>query len=474
MPNIELQNVSKSFVIQTERPRSFQELMTGFWRGQRKSGEEYWALRNVSFQLEAGESLALIGANGSGKSTALKLISRIIEPTTGKVKVDGQVAALLALGAGFHPDLSGRENVYLNGSILGLKRAAIRRQFDSIVAFAELERFIDTPVRNYSSGMQVRLGFSVATAFRPDILVIDEVLAVGDQRFQDRCLRRIIEIQEGGATILLVSHDLGAVQRLCQRAVWLDNGSPRAEGKTQEVISEYLRNLWMGEQEKQAAREAQGTGLDGRAKAREAEREAKETERAAKVGKPAQGAEKSSAPHKGHEGRWGSGEVKIEKAEILGAENEPISVFRTGDRFVVRIWYCATRRVDRPAFGVSLHDQMGNRLNGPNTVWSQMPIESVQGQGYVDYIVDHLPLLPGNYDLTVAVYDYYVAHPYDHWHRMSSFAVIPGDGERQDGSVYIPCQWDHQPAISPVLPVTVQPRFRLESKKVDECWTRPT
>jgi lipopolysaccharide transport system ATP-binding protein len=451
MPIIELQDVSKSFVIQTDQPRSFQELMLSVWRGQRNSGEEYWALRNVSFQLEAGESLALIGANGSGKSTALKLISGIIEPTTGIVKVDGQVAALLALGAGFHPDLSGRENVYLNGSILGLKRAAIRRQFDSIVSFAELERFIDTPVRNYSSGMQMRLGFSIATAFRPDILVIDEVLAVGDQGFQDRSLRRIIEIQEGGATILLVSHDLDSVQRLCQRAIWLDNGSLRAEGKTQEVISEYLHDLWMGQQERQAAREvrearseAQGTGCDGREKEREAEREATEIDRSAKEGQPAQGAEKSSAPHREHEGRWGSGEVTIEKAEILGAQDKPIGVFRTGDRFVVRIWYCAIRRVARPSFGVSLYDERGNRLNGPNTVWSQTPIESVQGQGYVDYIVDHLPLLPGNYDLTVAVYDHYVAHPYDHWHRMSSFAVIPGYGERQDGSVYIPCQWNHQ------------------------------
>src|SRR5450759_3951489 len=409
MPIIELQNVSKSFVIQTERPRSFQELMTGFWRGQRNRGEEYWALRNVSFQLEAGESLALIGANGSGKSTALKLISRIIEPTTGIVKVDGQVAALLALGAGFHPDLSGRENVYLNGSILGLKRAAIRRQFDSIVAFAELERFIDTPVRNYSSGMQVRLGFSVATAFRPDILVIDEVLAVGDQRFQDRCLRRIIEIQEGGATMLLVSHDLGAVQRLCQRAVWLDNGSPRAEGKTQEVISEYLRNLWMGEQEKQAAREAreagreaQGTGLDGRAKAREAEREAKETERAAKEGKPAQRTEKSSALHKGHEGRWGSGEVKITSVIFAGAGSAPTNTLVCGEPFEVHIRYVAHQRISRPTFGLAVYTANGTHLIGPNSADTGYVIPAIEGEGEIVYRLETLPLQPGAYDLTAA------------------------------------------------------------------------
>ncbi len=461
MPIIELQQVSKSFVIQTEQPRSFQELALGLWRGQKNSGKEYWALRDVSFRLEVGESLALIGANGSGKSTALKLISRIIEPTSGVVRVGGQVAALLALGAGFHPDLSGRENVYLNGSILGLKRAAIKREFDNIVAFAELERFIDTPVRNYSSGMQMRLGFSIATAFRPDILVIDEVLAVGDQGFQDRCLRRIVEIQEGGATVLLVSHDLAAVERLCQRAIWLDSGSPRAEGKTQEVISEYLHDVWMGEQERQAAREARlagrgapAGGRDGGPGTRQVKQGATEGRGAEGVG--ATGVGRNGPLHEEHEGRWGSGEVKIERAEILGAGDRPMGVFRTGDRLAVRIWYCATRPVAQPCFGVSLYDQMGSRLNGPNTVWSHVSIDAVNGQGYVDYVVDHLPLLPGNYDLTVAVYDRYVAHPYDHWHRMSTFAVVPGGGERQDGSVYIACHWDHQSAPDPTESVQAQ------------------
>ena len=202
-------------------------------------------------------------------------------------------------------------------------------------------------------------------------------------------------------------------------------------------------------------------GETGRAQAREAEPQAKETKTSAREGTPARRAEKSSASHRGHEGRWGSGEVNIEKAEILGTDDMPMGVFRTGDRFVVRIWYCATQRVASPCFGVSLYDHTGNRLNGPNTVWSRMP-QSVQGQGHMDYIVDHLPLLPGTYDLTVAVYDHHVAHPYDHWHRMSSFAVIPGDSERQDGSIYIPCQWDHQPSTSPVLPVIVQPGHRLE------------
>ena len=257
---IRFENVSKLFALDNQRPSSFQEtLVNAFHRRRDKSGESFWALRGVSFAVRAGESLALIGANGSGKSTALKLISRIILPTSGEVSVQGRVAALLELGAGFHPDLTGRENVSLNGSILGLSRSFIRRQMDEIVAFSELQRFIDTPVRNYSSGMLMRLGFSVATAFQPDILIIDEVLAVGDQAFQDRCLRRIRDIQENGATVILVSHDLESVRRLCQRAIWLDEGRARADGPTAEVASQYLEELWTLEQDKIAAEKAEDT-----------------------------------------------------------------------------------------------------------------------------------------------------------------------------------------------------------------------
>jgi len=414
---IQLSNVSKRFIIQSQRSRSFQEaVVTAFQRRPDRWDKEFWALHDVSFAVERGESLGLIGANGSGKSTALKLISRIVEPTSGTIAVHGRVAALLELGAGFHPDLTGRENIDLNGSILGLSRAYIRRQFDEIVAFSELERFIDVPIRNYSSGMLMRLGFAVATAFQPDILLIDEVLAVGDQAFQDRCLRRIAEIQYHGATIILVTHDLGSVQRLCHRTLWLDHGRVQADGPSQTITSRYLTRLWEEESAKEEAAE-----------------------------KTAEANNSSEKVESGITARWGSGEVRVEKAELLDAAGRPSRVFQTGDHFVVRMWYHAAQSVERPAFGISLYDEQGLRLNGPNTIWSGLPIAGVHGHGCVDYAVQALPLLPGRYDLTVAIYDQYVAHPYDHWHRMLTFSVVPGTHERQDGSVYIPGNWVHHP-----------------------------
>ena len=349
MAIIEFTDVSKSFLIEIERAHSFQEMMVNLLRRRRDAQpEEYWALKNVSFQVEPGEGFALIGANGSGKSTALKLMSKIIDPTSGSITVNGRIAALLELGAGFHLDLNGRENIYLNGSILGLKHADIRRHFDDIVAFAELERFIDTPVRNYSSGMQMRLGFSIATAFQPDILLIDEVLAVGDQAFQSRCMQRIGDIQSQGATIVLVSHDLSSVQKLCRRSIWLHAGAVRADGKTADVINKYMEHMWSqeqtrkDEQDRLAAEKAEETGGD------ESVTESLDSRRS----------------------RWGSGEVRIERAELLDLDGAPTRVFHTGDKMVVRMWYNATKPVKQPAFGVSIYDEQGNRLNGPNTIWS--------------------------------------------------------------------------------------------------------
>jgi ABC-type polysaccharide/polyol phosphate transport system ATPase subunit len=379
--------------------------------------------------VERGETLALIGANGSGKSTALKLMARIIYPTGGKIYVAGRVAALLELGAGFHPDLTGRENVFLNGAILGLKRAAISRQLDEIVAFADLEQFIDQPTRSYSSGMLMRLGFAVATAFQPDILLVDEVLAVGDQAFQDRCQRRIADIQAGGATIILVTHDLGAVQRLCRRAIWLQKGHVRGFGPAEEMVNRYIESVWKDEQDRQRA-----TAL---ASARPSS--GPEAAPCADGDRPV--ADSQARPAK----RWGSGEAIIERAELLDADAVASEVFTAGQSFRVRMWYHAREPIASPAFGIALYDDHGYRINGPNMVWCRAEPDSIHGFGYVDYVLDELPLLPGRYDLTVAIYDQQVSHPYDHWHRMASFVVVPGSHERQDGVVYIPCRWEHVP-----------------------------
>jgi ABC-type polysaccharide/polyol phosphate transport system ATPase subunit len=204
------------------------------------AGDPFWALRDVSFEVNRGEVVGVIGRNGAGKSTLLKVLSRITEPTEGEVDIHGRVGSLLEVGTGFHPELTGRENIYLNGAILGMRRAEIARQFDAIVGFAEVERFLDTPVKYYSSGMYTRLAFAVAAHLEPEILIVDEVLAVGDAEFQRKCLGKMRDVAGSGRTVLFVSHDMGAVQRLCGRAVWLAGGRVAAAGPTPETVAAYL------------------------------------------------------------------------------------------------------------------------------------------------------------------------------------------------------------------------------------------
>jgi lipopolysaccharide transport system ATP-binding protein len=240
---IQLTNVSKKFLIRHERARSFQDALVNLVHGRNSAAEEFWALKNVSFEVHGGETIGIVGTNGSGKSTILKLITQILEPTSGSVTVQGHVSALIELGAGFHPDLTGRENIYLNGSILGFSHKEMGRRFEEIVAFSELERFIDTPVKHYSSGMYMRLGFSVAISVDPDILIIDEVLSVGDSNFQRKCLERIDQFRRQGKTILIVSHSNETIERLCDRAVWIDQGVVRAQGAVHPTVQAYLAEL---------------------------------------------------------------------------------------------------------------------------------------------------------------------------------------------------------------------------------------
>ncbi|MBN1487947.1 MAG: ABC transporter ATP-binding protein, partial [Anaerolineae bacterium] len=219
---VEFDHVSKRFILEKSRSQSFQEVMVNLFKRERRESQAFWALNDVTFSLEKGKTVGFIGANGAGKSTALKMISSIIEPTSGEVRSYGRVGALLELGAGFHPDLTGRENIFLNGAILGLSRDEIRGKVDDIISFAELERFIDVPVKHYSSGMYVRLGFSVAIHTKPEILLVDEVLSVGDANFQHKCMEQIAQLRNSGVTIVLVSHSLETIQSFCEHVIWFD------------------------------------------------------------------------------------------------------------------------------------------------------------------------------------------------------------------------------------------------------------
>jgi len=398
-----LDRVSKKFILHRERPRSFQELTVNLFRRGSGSREPFWALQDVSFTVQRGETMGFIGPNGAGKSTVLKLISRIIEPTSGRIEANGRVGALLELGAGFHHDLTGRENVYLNGSILGLKRHEIGQHLESIVEFAELSRFIDIPIRNYSSGMLMRLGFAVATSFRPDILLIDEILAVGDQAFQAKCLQRIAQMREQGVTIVFVSHSLDMVRRLSHQAIWLEEGQVKTIGPVAEVVVDYLSHVW------------KGTNI--------------------------QLLDDGDVAGRGR--RWGSGEAIITSVEFRDETGRVRRVFQTGDVFVARIRYRAREPVHRPAFGVAIYREDGTHVTGPNTVQSGCEIDVIDGEGTVDYVIESLPLLPGRYEFTAAIYDYHSVHPYDHQHRGFTFEVQAGVVAEKEGVVQIPCRWEH-------------------------------
>ncbi|MCL5273664.1 MAG: ABC transporter ATP-binding protein [Chloroflexi bacterium] len=375
-------------------------------RRKNRKAKEFWALHDVSFQVQKGETLGIIGSNGSGKSTSLKLISRIISPTSGTVRVNGRVTALLELGAGFHPELSGRDNIYLNGTVMGLSRKEIDYKVDSIIEFAELQEFIDVPVKNYSSGMYARLGFSVSVHLDPDILLIDEVLSVGDQSFQQKCNERMLNLRKKGVTILLVSHDIDAVWRLCSRAVWLDHGALKLEGAASKVTDSYFKYVL-----EQSAKNEQTEAWS--------------------------------------ENRLGSGEAYITDVEFLGEEMLPRHIFLTNEALIVRLHYETRERVERPMFGLAFHQaSSGIHLAGPNSRFGDCDIPAIDGRGYIDYHVKQLPLLPGDYLIDASIYDWQDTHRYDYWHQCARFTVVPGGTKERYGVMSFEGKWRHSPLDS--------------------------
>jgi len=400
-PAIRFANVSKRFTIHHERTRSFQDLLV---RGFRRSdtNEAFWALRDLSFDVEAGTALGIVGSNGSGKSTLLKLVTRILSPTAGRVAVRGRVSALLELGAGFHPELTGRDNVFLNASILGLRRRDIAARFDGIVAFAELERFIDIPLKHYSSGMAARLGFAVAINVDPDVLLIDEVLSVGDEAFQARCLGEIERFHREGKTLFLVSHDLDSIRTLCTEAIWLDHGRVAARGSPESTVGEYL------------------AAVHGRV----------------------DGASENPTQTSDDESRWGSGEAQVVGVDFL-VEAEPVEIAESGAPLEMRVRYRASTRIERPVVGLAITDAEGTVITGPNTRLSGYALPDLEGPGAVSYVIDALPLLPGEYFVTAAIYDYSCRHPYDHRERVRRLVVAPGMDGQRSGVVRFPARWSH-------------------------------
>jgi ABC-2 type transport system ATP-binding protein len=384
--------VSKKFRLVHERNNS---LKAAILRGRRTVTEEFWALRDVSFEVHQGETFGLIGENGSGKSTMLKCLTRILRPDQGSVSVVGKVSALLELGAGFHPELSGRENVYLNGAILGLSQKELRRRFDDIVEFAGIGQFIDEPVKNYSSGMYVRLGFSVAINVDPDILFVDEVLAVGDEAFQRKCNEKFAELKHAGKTIVLVSHGMVGVQNLCDRVAWFSHGKLMEVGKARDVIEAYTGTV--------------------------------QTDRA--------------VDEAGHN-RWGSGEGRITDVGFVDEDGERVSSLRSGEAATLRLRYRMETAIERPVFGIAINTLEGFLVTGPNSKDVGCVPEKLEGEGHLEVHFDRLPLLPGSYDLTVSLYDFNLMHPYDFRQNVLRFDVMRGPIKENFGVVALGGRWE--------------------------------
>lgn len=372
-PAVVVSDLWKNFRLYHERN---QYLKAAILRGRRARYEEFWALKGVSFEVPQGTTFGVIGSNGSGKSTLLKCLSGILTPDRGSVGIRGRVSALLELGAGFHPELSGRENVFLNGAILGLSRKEIADRFDDIVAFAGLEHFIDTPVKNYSSGMFVRLGFAVAAHVEPEVLLIDEVLSVGDESFQRKSAERIEQFRREGRTIVFVSHGLSQVEQLCETVAWIDRGELKMIGSAGEVISAYQG------QSHEAAR-VQG-----------------------EIGQ-----------------RWGSGEVQISEVRLLDTSGRAVDVPTTMDPLVISLSLNSRVPVGDPVVTARIDTLAGHPVWGTSTRRSGYSLGTVDGDARVDIDIPALPLLEGVYDLTLAVTDHTEIHPYDHWEKRIRFEV---------------------------------------------------
>ncbi len=319
---VTLEDVSKRYRIYHQRHDSFKE---SFLRRRRGVYEDFWALRDVSFEIDEGTTVGIIGPNGSGKSTTLKLIAHILHPDGGHLEVNGRVSALLELGTGFHHDYTGRENIFLNGALLGIRRATIRQRLEEIIAFSELANFIDNPVKTYSSGQYMRLAFSIAVNVDPDVLLIDEVLAVGDAAFAQKCFDRISRFRTEEKTIVLVSHDLKAVEKFCDRALWIDQGHIRADGVPSQVTHAYLEAVQVREQE--ALADAPRLGRDPR--------------------------------------RWGTLQAEIARVEVLDGTGRPQYVFDSGEPMQVRITYRCPAPVADPVFGIGIYRSDGVHCYGP-------------------------------------------------------------------------------------------------------------
>ena len=436
-------------------------ILSGTLIGDLNPDETFHALRDVSFSVKPGCTFGIVGRNGSGKSTALKVVAGITKPTTGTCTVNGRISALIELGAGFHPEISGRENVFINGIMLGLTKREIARRFDEIVEFAELEDFIDAPVKTYSSGMYMRLGFAVAIHVDPDVLLIDEVLAVGDESFTHKCLDKFAEFRGRGKTVLLVTHSLNLVERFCDEALWLNEGRARAMGDPRRVVSAYITDVEKQEERHMAEMEAKAqaavavssaTGMDaGFSRRQTGEASATGSPRVpnpeSRIPETAAGAEAVPPPDmfQATEGRWGSREAEITRVELVGEDGQPAHVFFSGERVEIRMNVRANAPITDFVVGIGLFNLDGVCAFGTNTNIEDLKADRLEGEGTVSFHIDGLDLVAGTYKLDVALHKL-DGYPYDYHRLLYSFRV---KSRTQDAGIYRPRHgWAFSGAVS--------------------------
>ena len=389
---LSVDHLTKTFKLHSEKNNSLKQLVAG---RSRNKFDEFVALEDVTFDVKEGEVFGVIGHNGSGKSTLLKCMAGILQPNSGSVHVAKRMSALLELGAGFHPELSGRDNVFLNAAILGMGRREIAARFDDIVEFSGLEQFIDSPVKTYSTGMYVRLAFAVAINVDPQLLIIDEILAVGDVTFQQKCMEKFVDFRNEGRTIVLVTHAMNSVKEMCDRAIWLTHGVITGAGDPSELVDAYTEVM-----------------LDGRDR------------------------------NEYGFSRRGSGEVQIERVELfIGKSDEPVKRFRTGDDVRFRLYYNARKSVPKPVITVAIEHLGGFTVTAPCSRDVGLVPATMSGSGHIDVTMDNIALLPGTYDFHTAINDFNRQHEYDHVKVAIRFDVMTGKPYETAGVVSLRPSW---------------------------------
>ena len=384
--SIEVKDVKKKFKVYLDKGSQLKERILF---QSRNKYEDRWVLNGVSFKVKKGEAIGLIGHNGCGKSTTLKLLTKIMYPNSGSVELKGRVSSLIELGAGFHPDMSGRENIYTNASIFGLSRKEIDKRMDDIIQFSEMAEFLDNPVRTYSSGMYMRLAFSVAINVDADILLIDEILAVGDVNFQTKCFEKLREIKAKGTTIVIVSHSLAQIEQICDRSIWLQDGLLRAEGSPYDVHPEYL--AYMGEKRQEILEQ-------------ESEKSNSEVEK------------------DNEKNRWGNGNARIQQIELTNQDGVKQKVFAVGDDINIKIKYMVSEYVADAVVGIGIFRSDGVHCYGTNTRIDKLKKYNLNQDGEICIKLQNVKLLQGDYSIDLAI-ESGVSTPVDYYREATTFSI---------------------------------------------------